>query len=146
LIHFYKRAKEKLRMRSYKLMAVFLFLATLTITVQAGSRFRRDASEDANKALGQAQDDINDFFAKIYGGKCAKANAITGNQCLSPVSDCDTSQGSGLGVDGECRPVWWAWLAIGLVVLMLLGGFLCCCICCCCSAILDCLCCCCRGN
>ena len=49
-------------------------------------------------------------------------------------------------VTGECRPVWWAWLVIGLVVLLLLGSFLCCCICCCCSAILDCLCCCCRGS
>ena len=38
---------------------------------------------------------------------------------------CDTKyqyQGSGLGVDGECRPVWWAWLAIGLIGLLLLGG------------------------
>merc|ERR1712060_406326 len=63
-----------------------------------------------NKALGQAQDDINDFFQKIYGGKCAAAAAlITGDQCLSPISVCDTNQGlTGLGVEGECRPVWWS--------------------------------------
>merc|ERR1719500_1009127 len=64
----------------------------------AGSRFPRDASDDANKALGQAQDDINNFFAKIFGGKCAKQSLIPDlNQCLSPVSECDASQGSGLG-------------------------------------------------
>merc|ERR1712037_914861 len=52
-------------------------------------------SDDANKALGQAQDDINNFFAKIFGGKCAKQSLIPDlNQCLSPVSECDASQGS----------------------------------------------------
>jgi len=126
-------------------MAVFLFLATLTIAVQAGTRFRRDAADDINKAAGQAQDDIENFFEKIYGGKCVPANGLTGDQCLSPIAECDTNQGV-QEVTGECRPVWWAWLVIGLVVLLLLGSFLCCCICCCCSAILDCLCCCCRGQ
>merc|ERR1712107_611357 len=83
-------------------------------------------------------------MGKIYGGKCAVANQFTGDQCLSPIAACDTNQGiAGLG--GECRPVWWSWLIIGLVALFIIGGFLCCCICCCCSAILDCLCCCCRG-
>merc|ERR1711953_257246 len=63
---------------------------------------------------------------------------FTGDQCLCPIATCDTNQGiAGLG--GECRPVWWAWLIIGLVALFIIGGFLCCCICCCCSAILDCL-------
>jgi len=132
-------------MGAYKHLAVFVFLATFTVAVQGGTRYRRDTNDDLNKAIGQAEDDINNFFAKIYGGKCAVANQFTGDQCLSPIAACDTNQGiAGLG--GECRPVWWAWLIIGLVALFIIGGFLCCCICCCCSAILDCLCCCCRGQ
>merc|ERR1712203_221636 len=46
--------------------------------------------------------------------------ALAGDQCLSPVSVCDTNAGTGSGLDGGCRPVWWAWLVIGLVVLFLL--------------------------
>ena len=39
------------------------------------------------------------------------------------IQNCNAHQGlTGLGVEGECRPVWWAWLVIGLVVLFLLGG------------------------
>merc|ERR1711963_988861 len=91
------------------------------IAVQGGTRYRRDTNDDLNKAIGQAEDDINNFFAKIYGGKCAVANQFTGDQCLSPIATCDTNQGiAGLG--GECRPVWWAWLIIGLVALFIIGG------------------------
>ena len=27
------------------------------------------------------------------------------------------------GLGGECRPVWWAWLIIGLVALFIIGGW-----------------------
>merc|ERR1712156_338286 len=78
--------------------AVFVFLATFTVAVQGGTRYRRDTNDDLNKAIGQAEDDINNFFAKIYGGKCAVANQFTGDQCLSPIATCDTNQGiAGLG-------------------------------------------------
>ena len=51
-------------------MTTMTTMTTMTMSwpsFSAGTRFRRDAADDINKAAGQAQDDIENFFEKIYG-------------------------------------------------------------------------------
>jgi hypothetical protein len=134
-----------------KLVSVLVFLSSLALAAHAGSRYRREVTEDdINDELEKAGGEIDGFFKKIWGGTC-----ITNDQCLLVpyVAYCDRSEGAASALtggllqgDGQCRPSIYLWIVLGLLIILFLGACICCCLCSCCSWLLDCLCCCCRNK
>jgi len=100
----------------------------------AGSRHLLQSNSDGSvwDETKGAWNEGKNAFSKFWGGQCSSEA-----QCVDHIATCNSSI-------GECRPVWWLWLIIAVVVASLVLSCVCCICCGICSCIADCLCCCCR--
>ena len=124
----------------------FEFTITINYFFEAGSRHLLDTQDDINNAINDAEKELQGFVDKFYGGVCVKDD-----MCLEPVAFCDKAAGATaalgtLAVDGQCRPVFWVWIILAVLVLLLVGACVCCICCGICSCLYKCLCCCCRDK
>jgi len=90
--------------------------------VLAGARELLNTDEDISEAVNS----IETEFRRFWGAAC-----LVDSACLQPVAFCSKTEGSlsgalGLSLDGECRPMWWMWLALAGLALLLIGGCICC--------------------
>ena len=113
-----------------------LMKCNFNIFIISASRETRDADYDINETLNQAEEELQGYVKKFWGGKC-----VTDDQCMQYISYCDKEAGvskqflGSLAVDGECRPNIWIWLVLAAIVLLFFGA----CICCICCGLCKCL-------
>eukprot|EP00088_Acartia_fossae_P051798 TRINITY_DN5825_c0_g1_i2.p1 TRINITY_DN5825_c0_g1~~TRINITY_DN5825_c0_g1_i2.p1 ORF type:complete len:151 (-),score=37.48 TRINITY_DN5825_c0_g1_i2:618-1028(-) len=128
------------------MLKVFAILCLGIVLANASTlnREKRQTAEE-EQAIKDAEKEIANFIDKIYGGSC-----FNSDQCMEFISYCHRD--NAIQPVGDCRPNWWSWLILGLIVLLIAGSCMGCCLlqCCClykcCQAIFDCLCCCCRNK